>query len=413
MKSLYHIASRLSRGGTDKSRPAVNVAVLAAMLGVTVMILTLAVVVGFKREIRHKVIGFDAHIQVVNYDNNNTYDMQPVRFDSTLLRSVAALPEVRHVSRFATKPGILKTGDDVEAIIFKGVGEDYAWDFFRHNLSSGQLPDSALSAPSASREVIISTTLARLMHLGVGDDFLCYFVGEKVRARKLHISGLYNTDFQDYDKLFIIGDLRQVQKLNNWQADQVSGLEILISDFDRLGEATRNVQHAVANRFDEDLNAYFVQNAVMTNPQIFSWLDLLNVNVVVIIVLMLIVTGFTLISALIILILDAIPHIGTLKALGATDRQIQHIFIYQAAAVLIKGLLVGNVVGILLCAVQYYWHLVPLDPASYYVNFVPVAFTWGYWLLLNIGIVAVTLLMLLAPAQIISRINPARVIRYD
>lgn len=413
MKSLYHIASRLSRGGTDKSRPAVNVAVLAAMLGVTVMILTLAVVVGFKREIRHKVIGFDAHIQVVNYDNNNTYDMQPVRFDSTLLRSVAALQEVRHVSRFATKPGILKTGDDVEAIIFKGVGEDYDWDFFRHNLSSGQLPDSALSAPSASREVIISTTLARLMHLGVGDDFLCYFVGEKVRARKLHISGLYNTDFQDYDKLFIIGDLRQVQKLNNWQADQVSGLEILISDFDRLGEATRNVQHAVANRFDEDLNAYFVQNAVMTNPQIFSWLDLLNVNVVVIIVLMLIVTGFTLISALIILILDAIPHIGTLKALGATDRQIQHIFIYQAAAVLIKGLLVGNVVGILLCAVQYYWHLVPLDPVSYYVNFVPVAFTWGYWLLLNIGIIAVTLLMLLAPAQIISRINPARVIRYD
>lgn len=413
MKSLYHIASRLSRGGTDKSRPAVNVAVLAAMLGVTVMILTLAVVVGFKREIRHKVIGFDAHIQVVNYDNNNTYDMQPVRFDSTLLHSVAALQEVRHVSRFATKPGILKTGDDVEAIIFKGVGEDYDWDFFRHNLSSGQLPDSALSAPSASREVIISTTLARLMHLGVGDDFLCYFVGEKVRARKLHISGLYNTDFQDYDKLFIIGDLRQVQKLNNWQADQVSGLEILISDFDRLGEATRNVQHAVANRFDEDLNTYFVQNAVMTNPQIFSWLDLLNVNVVVIIVLMLIVTGFTLISALIILILDAIPHIGTLKALGATDRQIQHIFIYQAAAVLIKGLLVGNVVGILLCAVQYYWHLVPLDPASYYVNFVPVAFTWGYWLLLNIGIVAVTLLMLLAPAQIISRINPARVIRYD
>ena len=424
MSSLLYIAHRMNTGGTDKSRPAIRVATAAAALSVMVMVITLAVVVGFKREIRNKVIGFDAHIQVVNYDNNNTYDMQPLRFDSLLLAEISSLPGVRSVSRFATKPGILKTDDDVEAVIFKGVSSDYNWDFFSRNLVEGALPlmqdetDSnyggqAETAKRKNGKVIISTTLARMLRLSTGDDFLCYFVGDKVRARKFHITGLYNTDFQDYDKMFIIGDIGVVQRLNNWDSGQVSGIEILTNDFGRLQQTTASIQHLVSNRFDADLNAYFVQNAVMTNQQIFAWLDLLDVNVVVIIVLMLIVTGFALISALLILILDAIKNIGTLKALGATNRQVSQIFIYQASVILLRGLLIGNIIGIALCALQYYLHLIPLDPVSYYVNFVPVSFTWGYWLALNTGTIALTMLVMTVPTRVISSISPARVLRYE
>ena len=403
----------MSTGGTEKARPAVRVAVAATALSVMIMIITLAVVVGFKQEIRQKVIGFDAHIQIVNYDNNNTYDMQPVRFDSTLLAEVRHLPGIQHLSLFATKPGIIKTDDDVEAVIFKGVSRDYDWNFFSSNLVEGALPLGSGDPKEKNGNVLLSTTLARLMRLKTGDDFLCYFVGDKVRARKFHISGLYNTDFQDYDKLFIIGDIGVVQRLNHWDTAQVSGAEIITSDFNRLQQTTLDVRRITANRFDNDLNSYFVQNAVMTNQQIFAWLDLLNVNVVVIIVLMLIVTGFTLISALIILILDSITNIGILKSIGATNRQVRYLFICQAFGILWRGLLIGNIAGIALCSIQYFFHLIPLDPVSYYVTFVPVAFTWGHWLLLNIGTILLTMLMLLAPARIIAGISPARVMRYE
>ncbi|HBZ33999.1 MAG TPA: ABC transporter permease [Bacteroidales bacterium] len=403
----------MRRGSTAKATPAMTAAVAATAIAIAVMTITIAVAIGFKRQIRQKVIAFDAHLQIVNYDNNNTYDMHPVCFDSALIDNIKQLPQITHVSHFNTKPGIVKTDDNVHAIIFKGITDDYHWDSFAENITQQeQLPPSqAINDNTAN--VIISTTVARLMKLNIGDDFLCYFVGDKVRARKFHITALYNTDLQDYDKLFIIGNAKVIQKLNHWEPDQYCGLEVITNDFDNISTTTSILRRNLANRFDKHQNAYFVQNTMMTNQQIFGWLDLLDINVVVIIMLMLIVSIFTLIAALIVIILDAIQHIATLKALGATNRQIQNIFLLQAAAILIRGLLIGNITGIALCAIQYFTHAIPLDPVSYYVNYVPIAFTWTYWLALNIGVIAITLLMLLAPAHIIANVNPARVIRYE
>ena len=405
-QSEWKIAKRLyfsEEGKARTSRPAVRVALGGILIGVMVMIVAICVVVGFKQEIQRKVAGFGSHIQVVNFDNNATYELQPVEVSDSLLQKLRGLPYVKHVSTFASKPGILKTDSAFQGIIFKGT--DY-WDYFAENLVSGSLPEE-------KNEVIISIVLANQLHLAVGDAILCYFVQEDLRVRKLYVSGLYNTCMSEMDRLFVLGDIDLVRQLNHWRASQASGIEVLVDDLRHLQEAADGVYFATANRLDEAGNAFYTQTLEQLNPQIFGWLDLLDMNVVIIIVLMLCVSGFSIITGLIILILESITLIGTLKALGAHNRFVRRIFIYEAILLVGKGMLWGNVLGLGLVAVQYFTQVIPLDASIYYVSYVPMAFPWGWLLALNIGVLLVAWVIMLAPSAIVSQISPAKVMHFE
>ncbi len=405
-QSEWKIAKRLyfsEEGKARTSRPAVRVALGGILIGVMVMIVAICVVVGFKQEIQRKVAGFGSHIQVVNFDNNATYELQPVEVSDSLLQKLRGLPYVKHVSTFASKPGILKTDSAFQGIIFKGT--DY-WDYFAENLVSGSLPEE-------KNEVIISTVLANQLHLAVGDAILCYFVQEDLRVRKLYVSGLYNTCMSEMDRLFVLGDIDLVRQLNHWRASQASGIEVLVDDLRHLQEAADCVYFATANRLDEAGNAFYTQTLEQLNPQIFGWLDLLDMNVVIIIVLMLCVSGFSIITGLIILILESITLIGTLKALGAHNRFVRRIFIYEAILLVGKGMLWGNVLGLGLVAVQYFTQVIPLDASIYYVSYVPMAFPWGWLVALNIGVLLVAWVIMLAPSAIVSQISPAKVMHFE
>ena len=402
----WKIAKRLyfsQEGKVRASRPAVRVALAGIVIGVMVMIVAISVVVGFKQEVQRKVAGFGSHIQVVNFDNNATYELRPIEAPDTLLQKLKRLPHVTNVTEFASKPGILKTDSAFQGIIFKGTAY---WDYFTENLVSGELP-------IAQNEVLISTVLAQQLQLTVGDPILCYFVQNNLRVRKLYISGLYNTCMSEMDRMFVLGNISLVQQLNDWTETQVSGIEVLIDDLKYLHEVADRVYFATANRLDEAGNAFYTQTLEQLNPQIFGWLDLLDMNVVIIIVLMLLVSVFSIITGLIILILDSITLIGTLKALGAHDRFVQRIFVYEAILLVVKGVAWGNIVGFGIVALQYFTHLIPLDAAVYYVSYVPMAFPWGWFLVLNVGVLALAWLVMLAPSAIITKISPSRVMHFE
>ena len=414
MRVDFFIARRIyfnQKNNELVSRPAVKVAVAGIIIGVAVMLITIGVVIGFKHEISRKVIGFGGHIQVVNFDNNNTYEMQPIVVDTVLMDKISGLEGVAHLHRFATKPCMLKTNESFEGVVLKGVAADFDWDFFAQHLEDGELPVIADSV--VSKDVLVSRTIANALRLQVNDPLFAYFIQDNVRARKFRVCGIYNTHFSEYDRLMILGDLRQIQQLNQWRDDQYSGVEVKISDMKQLEEVADRVYFTTANRFDEEGNAYYTQTIEDLNPQLFSWLRLLDMNVWVIIFLMLAVAGFNMIAGLLILILEKVNLIGTLKAMGANNSQVRKIFLWQAGFLILKGVFWGNLLGLALCVVQYYFHLIPLDSEAYYVHYVPIAFTWGYWALLNIGTVLISILVLIGPSHMITHISPAKVMRYE
>ena len=413
MNIEYFIAKRIHfrQGRKNVSRPAVRIATIAIALGLAVMIIAVAVVIGFKQEIRNKTIGFGGHVQITNYDSNNTYETNPIRADQSLLDKLAAIDGVKHVQAFATKPGIIKTKTEFQGIVLKGIDKNFNWDFFKSNLVEGDILH--LKADSLENNVIISKHLAALLNLKLGDSFFTYFIQEQVKARKFKITGIYSTNFVEYDKLFILTDIRHVEKLNDWDEQQYSGLEILIDDFDRLDETGDAVHSVAGNHINSDGSAYFTQTIKQMNPQIFGWLDLLDMNVWVILFLMLAVAGFNMISGLLILILERTNMIGILKSVGATNWSVRKIFLYHSFFLVGKGMLWGNVIGLTFCAVQYFTGIVPLDPEAYYVATVPVTFNWLYILLLNVGTLVASIFMMLGPSYLITKIDPAKIIRYE
>ena len=413
MSLEFFIAKRIhfQQGRKNVSRPAVRIATIGIALGLAVMIIAIAVVIGFKQQIRNKTIGFGGHIQITNFDNNNTYEMNPIKADNALIKKVSSLDGVSHVQRFATKPGIIKTDKEFQGIVIKGIDKGFDWKFFKSNLIEGKLID--VSGDTPSNQVIISKYLTNLLGLKLGDSFYTYFIQDRVRARKFKIVGIYSTNFIEYDKLFLIADMRQVQALNDWTPDSFSGLEVLITDFNRIDEVGDAVYSITANRFNKEGSAYSTQTIKQLNPQIFSWLDLLDMNVWVILILMLAVAGFNMISGLLILILERTNMIGILKSIGATNWSIRKIFLYHSFFLIGKGMLWGNVIGLSLCAIQYFTGVVPLDPTAYYVATVPITFNWLYIILLNAGTLAASLLMMIGPSYLITKINPAKIIRYE
>lgn len=405
-RTEWDIAKRLYFNGNAvgrSARPAIRVALGGIVVGMAVMIVSIGVVVGFKQEVTRKIAGFGSHIQVVNFDNNSTYELRPIEVTDSLIARLEQIPYVAHVSVFASKPGIVKTDSAFQGIVFKGT--DY-WDYFSENLVCGELP-------TQPDEVLLSTTMSRQLGLQPGDNLLCYFVEEELRVRRFHVSGLYNTCMSEMDALFLLGDIEVVRRLNRWNAHQVSGIEVLVDNMRHLDEVADSVYFATANRLDDAGNAYYTQTIQQLNPQIFAWLDLLNMNVVIIILLMLCVSGFSITTGLIILILDSVQLIGVLKALGADNRFVRRIFINEALMLIGKGMLLGNAIGLGLCAIQYFTHLIPLEAATYYVSYVPIAFPWGWFALLNAGTFLVSWLILLAPSVIVTRISPAKIMHFE
>lgn len=416
MNLAFFIARKI-RFAQDGERkvisPAIRVAIAGVALGLAVMILSVAIIVGFKKEVRNKVIGFGSHIQITNFDSNSSFEYTPVAVGDTLMETLRNFPGIAHVETFATKPGILKTDDDFQGIILKGVDADYDWTFFRNNLKEGEL--FTVDPEKSTTDAILSKSLADMLGLKVGDTFLSCFIQDNgdIRPRNFHITGIYETGFLDYDKLFVLVDIKQVRRLNGWEEDQVSGVELLVEDYDRLDSVAENLFFRMAEEKDRSGNTYYTRSVKELNPAIFGWLEVLDINVVVILALMILVSGFTMISGLLIVILERTNMIGILKAMGQDNKSIRKIFLYVSFFLIGKGMIWGNLIGLAICFIQSRFHIIPLDPATYYLDAVPIDLSLGALLLLNAGTLFFTLLMMLAPSFLITKIEPAKTIRFE
>ena len=395
------------------SRPAVTIAMVGIAVGMVVMILSLAIALGFKQEIRDKVIGFGSHIQVANFSRTDVYETRPVVGNDSICEVIRqASSGVEHVQRFAIKPGMLKTEDSFQGIILKGIGQEYDTTFLAKHLVEGRIP--LFTDSVSSGEVLISRQVASKMGLQVGDKVNTYYIEQNVRARRFTISGIYETNFAEYDDRFFITDIYTASRLNNWKsADLVSGLELCVSPKASVEQCTDEVASVINRQTDRYGNAYLAQSIDQLYPSLFAWLDVLDTNVVVVLILILGVAGFAMISGLLILILERTNMIGILKALGATDLTIRRIFLYFSSFLILKGMFWGNLIGVLLCLIQKYLGVVRLDPKTYYVEVVPMLMDLPILLLLNALTLFVSVLMLVGPSLLISRIKPVKAIRFE
>jgi len=414
MNLPYFIAQRLIKGrreGTSFSRPINVIAIVGIAVGLAVMILAVSILTGFKKQIREKVVGFGSHIQIMNYDSNISFETTPISDAQEFIPRLKQIPGIKHLQVFATKAGIIKTDEAIQGVVLKGVGSDFDWSYFSSNIVDGMV--FTVTDTARTNKVIISKKISDMLRLKTGDSFAMYFVQEPPRSRKFVISGIYETSLEEFDKMYVFCDIGHIKRLNGWDDDQISGFEIFIDDFDNLDNMTFAVNDAIGYRIANDEPRFRVSNIRDRYPQIFDWLNFQDLNVIIIILLMLVVAGFNMISGLLILILEKTNMIGILKALGSEDVTIRRMFLYQAAYLIGKGLFWGNLIGIGLALLQLKTGLVSLDPTSYYIKTVPVNLELAHILLLNAGTMAAIILMLLVPSQLISRITPAKAIRYD
>ena len=381
-----------------------RIAIIGIMLSLGVMILSVAVIRGFKQEIRQKVRGFAGDIQVQNYDNNNSYQASPIRIDNEFIKKVKSSPLFTSIAPTVTKPGIIKTKTEIEGVVIKGVNKTYDWTFFKKILVAGKVINFSDTVES-QKQIMISSITANRLNLKVGDKFLMYFVQESLRKRSFYITGIFDVGVEDIDKTFVVGDMSLLVKLNNWDADQIGGYELRVADFDRLD---------VANDFLTDKMPLKLRSYAITDsyPTIFVWLSELDLNAEVMLILMIIVGTINMISALLIIILERTSMIGIFKAMGAGNWVIQKIFLYNASYLIGIGLVLGNIFGLGISFFQDHTHFFKLDEASYYMQFVPMQVEWLDVLLLNIGTMLVCLLVLIIPSMLVTRISPVKAIRF-
>jgi len=414
LNTEYFISKRLNASGTGKNQYSsgiTNISVAAIAIGLAVMIIAISVVTGFKREIREKVIGFGSHIQILNYDSNISYETIPINAFPPYLPQISANKEILHLQPFSLKAGIVKTDENIEGLVLKGVDKNYDWSFFSNTITEGAIPqynDSTLS-----NDVLISEYLASRLNLKKGNEFQMWFVMEQPRFRKFKVAGIYETSLQEFDKTYAFVDIKHIRRLNNWSDDQISGYEMMIRDFTKLDQVTEELKRITSAHFFDDGSRLKVVNIVEKYPQIFDWLDLQDLNIIIIIVLMLVVAGFNMISGLIIMILERTNMIGILKAMGATNNFIRKIFIYQSGFLIMRGLFWGNLLGIILCFIQLKFQIISLDPESYYLTNVPVNLNLIHLFLINIVAVITIMLFLLVPSGIVASVSPAKAIRFN
>ena len=409
---VAHRIYRSNDGGKEVSKPAVRIAMWGIAVGLAVMIVAVAVVVGFKHEVRDKVVGIGSDITVTNFDAQKSYETVPVWASDSLLDVLRFAEGVKHVQRYSTKPGMIMTDDNFLGMVLKGVSQEYDWTFIAKHLLEGEIP--TFTDTASTNRTLISRTIANKLHLKTGDKLYTYYIdGEKVRARRLEVSGIYQTNFSIYDDLFLLTDLYTVNRLNSWQADQVSGIEVEVENYKTLLPTKENIRERVDMQKDRYGNTYYVTTVEESNPQIFAWLDLLDMNVWVILILMTGVAGFTMISGLLIIILERTNMIGVLKALGADNLAIRKVFLSFSVFLIGRGMLWGNLIGLAFVGVQSFFRPFKLDPATYYVESVPVEFNVWWWVLLNVCTLIVSVLMLVGPSYLIAHIHPAKSIKFE
>jgi len=401
---LFISRKTLSKDSFNYSRPIIRIAILSIVLGISVMILSVAIVTGFQQEIRNKVVGFGSHLRISKFDSNKSYEREPVSTDQGFYPQTG-VDNVRHIQVFAMKAGIVKTKDQIQGVALKGVGKDFNWKFFKDKIIKGKVPD--YSKNETSDKILVSKALSKLLKLKAGDDLRMYFIiGNHQRGRKFNISGIYETGLADFDKKFIIGDIRHIQKLNGWDDDQVGGFEVLVHDFDKLTETGK----ALYQKIPYNLN---IQSIVNLHPEIFDWLELQDMNVVIILIIMVLVASITMISTLLILILERTNMIGVLKALGMKNYGIRKVFLYTASFIVVRGLVIGNIVALLLAFIQQYFGVIKLSQESYFVSVVPINLDIFDLLWINAGTLLICYLMMIVPSMVITRISPVRAIRFE
>lgn len=408
------VARRLyknEQGSRKVSRPAVLIAQAGVALGLMVMLLTIAISLGFKYEVRAKAVGFGSHLHISNYNAGHTFDSNPIAADSVLVTTLTQFDEVSHVRPYATKPGVFRTDNDFMGYVLKGVGEDYDLSFFHQHLKEGTIPQ--FSANSISNDILISREVADKLQLRIGDKVDSYFLQGTLRARRYTVSGIYETGFSEYDRLFVLTDLKAVQALNRWEPDQVTGVEVMLTDFNKVESMSWKLGALLDRAEDSYGEEYLVQSVVDLNPGLFAWLDVLDMNVWLILSLMIGVSAFTMISGLLILILERTQFIGVIKALGASNRSVRSIFLRFALLIVCKGMFWGNVIGLGLCALQKYTGWVTLDPQNYYLDTVPVSFNWFFIVFVNVIMFILSALVLIIPSGLISRIHPTKAMRFE
>lgn len=394
------------------SRPAIVIAVAGIAIGLMVMIVSISVVLGFKHSIQNKVIGFGSHIQVTNFMSQMSANDYPIVIDDSMMNVIKKMPGVKHVERYAYKQGILKTDNDFLGVTFKGVGQEFDSTFIHHSMEEGSIP--TFSDSVSSNRILISKIMADKLNLKCGEKIFAYFIDQSgVRMRRLTVQGIYQTNLNQYDESICFADLYTVVKLNGWNADQTSGAEVSLTDFNKLDQTEKNFIKTVNRTTDKYGETYASQTIRDANPQIFNWLDLLDVNVVIIIVLMIAVSAVTMISGLLIIILECTNMIGVMKALGSTNTSIRHIFLWFSTFVIGRGLLIGNAVALALIFLQNQFKIFKLDPSVYYISAVPVEVNLPLFLALNVLTFALCVLMLVAPSYLISKISPTKSIRYE
>ncbi|MBL4653560.1 MAG: ABC transporter permease [Flavobacteriales bacterium] len=401
------IAKKIIRSNTPNSkgtRPIINIATASISLGIAVMILSLAIVTGFQNQIRNKVIGFGSHIQITSYGINNSVESSPISKKQQFYPHLDTVQGVKHIQYYATKAGILRTENDIHGVVLKGVGIDFDWSFFNQKMIAGktiQLSDSA-----KSNGIIISKTIAKQLKLNVGDKATAHFVQDPPRARRFTVNGIYESGMEKFDNSIILVDIQHIQKLNNWTKDQVSGFEVILDNYSQL----ENMDEIIYNHIGYELRTSKITER---NQEIFNWLKLLDKNVYIILILMVLVAGINMISALLILILERTNMVGMLKALGAEDWSIQKIFLYNAAYLVGKGLLFGNILGLGLCFLQQQFNLIKLPRESYYIDAVPIKLEIFNTLLINFSTFGLCLIMLLIPSYIVTKISPVKSIKFN
>lgn len=414
MNLAWYMARRLySHGGDVKrvSRPAIRIATIGVALGVAVMIISVCVVLGFKREVQRKVMGMGGHIQVLNYDYQVDLEPHPIVLDENIMQQLRETQGVAHVQRFCSQPGMLKTEDTFQGVVLKGVGEEYDFDFLRDHLVEGAT--DSFSDTVSSQRILISQTLSRQLKLKVGSKVYAYFFDNGVRTRRFTVAGIYSTHMGEFDKTIVFTDLYTTRRLANYADDQYSGAEITVKDLEVLNQAAFGVASRVNHLIDHYGQSYTSPTIRDLYPGIFGWLTLLDTNIWVILCLMIAVAAFTMISGLLIIILERTQFIGVMKALGATNSRLRHLFLYFSSLIILKGVMAGNVIGLALILVQRYMGVIRLDADTYYVDIVPVELNWLFILLINIGTLLVSFLVLIVPSYLVSRIHPARSIRYE
>ena len=404
-----------SREKGDNQRvtpPVIRIAIAGVAIGLAVMIVSIAIVIGFKKEVRNKVIGFDSHIQLSNFDNNTSFESKPIAISDSLREVLLNTKGISHVEAFATKPGLIKTETDFQGIVLKGVDSDFDTTFLTKHLEEGEL--MAITPETISNQILISRSTANMLHLACNDTLLIYFLSDgQMRARRFQISGIYDTGYSDYDKIFAFGDIKMIRRLNGWDDDMVSRFAIFINNYNDLDELAEDLYFELIDKKDRLGNILYVRSIKEINPMIFSWLSILDSNVVIILVLMIIVSGFTMISGLLIIILERTNMIGVLKALGYHNDKIRKVFLYVSTFLIVKGMCWGNIIGLSFCLLQSHFQCLKLDPETYYIHSVPIDLSWGYVLLINIGSFAVAMLMMLAPSYVITKIEPSKSIKFE